>query len=96
LTCPPKTPARAGVFGGHVNFGHPDRYWDFRSLGRGSIDFEEIIRALNEIGYQGPLSIEWEDSGMDREHGAEEACAFTKSVDFPPSDVAFDAAFAEE
>ncbi len=89
-------PTRAGVFGGHVNFGHADRYWDFRSLGRGSIDFEEIIRALNEIGYQGPLSIEWEDSGMDREHGAEEACAFTKGVDFPPSDVAFDAAFAEE
>ena len=89
-------PTRAGVFGGHVNFGHPDRFWDFRSLGRGSIDFEEIIRALNEIGYQGPLSIEWEDSGMDREHGAEEACAFTKGVDFPPSDVAFDAAFAEE
>lgn len=87
---------RAGVFGGHVNFGHPDRFWDFRSLGRGSIDFEEIMRALNEIGYQGPLSIEWEDSGMDREHGAEEACAFTKGVDFPPSDVAFDAAFAEE
>ena len=87
---------RAGVFGGHVNFGHSDRFWDFRSLGRGSIDFEEIVRALNEIGYQGPLSIEWEDSGMDREHGAEEACAFTKGVDFPPSDVAFDAAFAEE
>ena len=89
-------PTRAGVFGGHVNFGNSDRFWDFRSLGRGSIDFEEIIRALNEIGYQGPLSIEWEDSGMDREHGAEEACAFTKGVDFPPSDVAFDAAFAEE
>ena len=87
---------KAGVFGGHVAFGDSDRFWDFRSLGRGSIDFEEIIRALNEIGYGGPLSIEWEDSGMDREHGAEEACAFTKGVDFPPSDVAFDAAFAEE
>ncbi len=89
-------PTRAGVFGGHIAFGHPDRYWDFRSLGRGSIDFEEIIRALNEIGYGGPLSIEWEDSGMDREHGAEEACAFTKGVDFKPSDVAFDAAFSDE
>ena len=87
---------RAGVFGGHIAFGHPDRYWDFRSLGRGSIDFEEIIRALNEISYQGPLSIEWEDSGMDREHGAEEACAFTKNVDFLPSNVAFDAAFSDE
>jgi sugar phosphate isomerase/epimerase len=89
-------PKRSGVFGGHLNFGHPDRFWDFRSLGRGSVRFEEIMRALNEIGYRGPLSIEWEDSGMNREHGAAEACAFTKKIDFPPSDVAFDAAFAEK
>ena len=89
-------PTRAGVFGGHTNFGDTDRFWEFRSLGRGSIDFEEIIRALNEIGYNGPLSIEWEDGGMDREHGAEEACAFTNAVDFPSSDVAFDAAFSDE
>jgi sugar phosphate isomerase/epimerase len=86
-------PTQAGVFGGHLNFGDPRRYWDFRSLGRGCIDFESIIRALNEIGYQGPLSVEWEDNGMDREHGAAEACAFAKRLDFPPSTVAFDAAF---
>ena len=88
-------PKRAGIFGGHTNFGDPDRSWDFRSLGRGSVDFEEILRALNDIGYKGPLSVEWEDSGMDREHGAEEACDFVNSVDFEPSAVAFDAAFAE-
>ncbi|NND71424.1 MAG: sugar phosphate isomerase/epimerase [Rhodothermales bacterium] len=87
---------RSGVFGGHLEFGHEDRHWDFRSLGRGSIDFEEIIRELNRIGYEGPLSIEWEDSGMDREHGAEEACAFVRSVDFPPSGHAFDAAFESD
>jgi sugar phosphate isomerase/epimerase len=86
----------SGVFGGHLNFGDPRRYWDFRSLGRGSIDFEAVIRALNHANYQGPLSIEWEDSGMDREHGAEEACFFVRSVDFAPSEVAFDAAFADE
>jgi sugar phosphate isomerase/epimerase len=86
-------PTEAGVFGGHVNFGDVRRYWDFRSLGRGSINFEEIIRALNGIGYQGPLSVEWEDGGMDREHGAREACAFVKRLDFAPSAVAFDAAF---
>jgi sugar phosphate isomerase/epimerase len=62
-------------------------------LGRGCIDFESIIRALNEIGYHGPLSVEWEDNGMDREHGAAEAYAFAKRLDFPPSTVAFDAAF---
>ena len=82
-----------GVFGGHTNFADPRRYWDFRSLGHGDINFEEIIVALNDIGYQGPLSVEWEDSRMDREHGAKEACAFVKKLDFKPSTLAFDAAF---
>ena len=88
------TPGPSGVFGGHLDFGHRDRYWDFRSLGHGRVDFEEIVRALNRAGYRGPLSVEWEDAGMDREHGAREACAFIKRVDFTPSEVAFDAAFA--
>ncbi len=87
------TPKRVGVFGGHVNFGSPERYWDFRSLGHGTIDFEEIIRALNYINYQGPLSVEWEDSGMDREHGATEAASFVRQADFKPSDIAFDSNF---
>lgn len=85
-----------GVFGGHLAFGDARRFWDFRSLGRGSINFEEIIRALNDIHYNGPLSVEWEDGKMDREFGATEACAFLKHLDFPPSDVAFDAAFEKK
>lgn len=87
------TPKRIGVFGGHSNFGDPERFWDFRSLGHGSINFEEIIRALNYVNYQGPLSVEWEDSGMDREHGATEAAAFVKRSDFKSSDIAFDSNF---
>ena len=86
-------PTEAGVFGGHTKFGDPRRFWEFRSLCRGSVNFEEIIRALNQIGYQGPLSVEWEDIGMDREHGAVEAAAFLRKLDFAPSQVAFDAAF---
>jgi sugar phosphate isomerase/epimerase len=86
-------PTEAGVFGGHLNFGDRRRFWDFRSLGRGRINFEEIIRALNAINYQGPLSVEWEDGGMDREFGAKEACAFVRQIDFAPSAIAFDAAF---
>jgi sugar phosphate isomerase/epimerase len=82
-----------GVFGGHVTFADPRRYWDFRSLGHGDINFEEIVVALNDIGYQGPLSVEWEDSRMDREHGATEAAAFVKRIDFKPSNIAFDAQF---
>lgn len=90
------TPKQAGVFGGHVPFGDPRRYWNFRSVGRGKINFEEIIRALNAIGYRGPLSIEWEDSAMDREHGARESCEFTKRIDFEMSGHAFDAFFAKK
>jgi sugar phosphate isomerase/epimerase len=86
-------PTQAGVFGGHLNFGDSRRYWDFRSLGHGSVNFEEIIRALNEVGYEGPLSVEWEDSGMDRVHGATEAAAYVRRIDFAPSKLAFDAAF---
>jgi len=86
-------PTQAGVFGGHLPFGDRRRYWDFRSIGRGNIEFEEIIRALNRINYNGPLSVEWEDSGMDREHGATESCEYVKGVDFKPSNIAFDAAF---
>jgi sugar phosphate isomerase/epimerase len=88
-----KVPTEAGVFGGHTEFGTRGRYWDFRSLGHGDINFEEIIRALNRIGYNGPLSVEWEDSGMDREYGAKEACEFVRRIDFPSSNIAFDAAF---
>lgn len=88
-----KGSVEAGVFGGHTDFGTKGRFWDFRSLGHGNIDFGEIIRALNRINYKGPLSVEWEDSGMDREFGAKEACEFVKKVDFPASDIAFDAAF---
>jgi sugar phosphate isomerase/epimerase len=89
------TMTEAGVFGGHTNFGDPRRTWDFRSIGRGRVDFEEIIRALNRAGYEGPLSVEWEDMGMDREAGASEAAAYVKKVDFKPSGRAFDAAFSE-
>jgi sugar phosphate isomerase/epimerase len=89
-------PCSVGVFGGHVSFGDPRRYWDFRSPGRGRIEFEEIIRALNYINYKGPLSVEWEDAAMDREAGAEEACCFVKDVDFKTSRIAFDAAFEKK
>jgi sugar phosphate isomerase/epimerase len=87
------TRTKAGVFGGHIDFGNPARYWEFRSLGRGCIDFEAVMRALNDVRYDGPLSVEWEDTNMDREFGASEACAFVKKLDFPRSDIVFDAQF---
>jgi sugar phosphate isomerase/epimerase len=83
---------RKSILGGHLNFGELERGWDFVSPGHGDVDFEALVRALNRIGYSGPLSIEWEDSGMDRESGARDALAFVRRVDFKPSEVAFDAA----
>ena len=83
---------KSGILSSHLDFGKPGRGWDFRSLGHGQVNFEEIIRELNRINYQGPLSVEWEDSGMDREFGAKEACDFVRKRDFKPSNVKFDAA----
>jgi sugar phosphate isomerase/epimerase len=87
---------RRSILGSHVNFGDARRGWDFVSPGHGDVDFEEMFRALNRIGYQGPLSIEWEDSGMDRDWGGPDALAFVRRTDFAPSSVAFDAAFASD
>ncbi len=83
---------RAGILGSHLPFGDLRRGWDFVSVGRGDVDFDAIVRELNAAGYTGPLSVEWEDAGMDREFGAREALGFVRSVDFPPSAVAFDGA----
>lgn len=87
---------KAGTFGGYLDFGDYRRNWNFCSPGRGNVNFEEIIRALNRINYNGPLSVEWEDAGMDRLHGANEAYHFIKSKDFKPSNIAFDAAFIKK
>jgi sugar phosphate isomerase/epimerase len=86
----------SGILASHLSFGDHRRGWDFRSVGRGGVDFEAIIRALNRIGYDGPLSVEWEDAGMDRVHGASESAAFVRRMDFEPSATAFDAAFERE
>ncbi len=83
------------ILSSHLQFGDYKRGWDFVSPGRGDVDFEGMIRALNRIGYEGPLSVEWEDSGMDREHGAAESVDFVRNADFEKSGRAFDASFAE-
>lgn len=83
---------RAGILGSHLEFGDTRRGWNFVSIGHGDVDFDGIIRELNEMGYEGPLSIEWEDSGMDRVFGAKEALEYVRKMNFSPSEVAFDAA----
>jgi sugar phosphate isomerase/epimerase len=83
---------RKSILGGHLNFGEAERGWDFVSPGHGDVNFESVLRALNRIGYEGPLSIEWEDAGMDREWGAQDAVAFVRRSDFQPSTFVFDRA----
>ncbi|MCA9995615.1 MAG: TIM barrel protein, partial [Anaerolineales bacterium] len=87
---------RNSIVGSHKFFGDHRRGWDFVSPGRGGVPFERVFRALNDIGYSGPWSIEWEDNGMHRFQGAPEALAHVRSLDLTPSDVAFDAAFASD
>lgn len=87
---------KRSILTSHLNFGDERRGWDFISPGHGDVNIEAIVRKLNRIGYSGPLSVEWEDNGMDREFGAKEACEIVRNNDFPASDVAFDAAFASD
>ena len=84
---------KSGILSSHLDFNQPGRGWNFRSPGHGQVNFEEIMRALNTIGYTGPLSVEWEDCGMEREYGAADACKFVRKIDFAPSNIQFDAAF---
>ncbi|WP_394251120.1 sugar phosphate isomerase/epimerase family protein [Arthrobacter pityocampae] len=86
---------RNGIMSSHLPWGDPRRGWDFVSTGRGDVPWEDSFRALTAIGYTGPISVEWEDAGMDRLQGAPEALAFLKRFDFAPSETSFDAAFSQ-
>ncbi|NQD40895.1 sugar phosphate isomerase/epimerase family protein [Glutamicibacter halophytocola] len=86
---------RNGRLGSHLPWADPRRGWDFISTGHGDVPWENAFRMLNAIGYQGPLSVEWEDAGMDRLVGAPEALQFVRKLSrYEPSDAAFDAAFS--
>lgn len=87
---------RRGRLSSHLPWGDPQRAWDFVSAGHGSVDWEASFRALNAIGYTGPISIEWEDAGMDRLHGAPEALAFIRKLLWTPPTASFDAAFSNQ
>jgi len=84
---------RNGILASHLGFGDRRRGWDFVSPGRGGVPWERVFRALNDIGYDGPFSIEWEDNNMHRDQGAPEALALVRRLDLVPSDVLFDDAF---
>nr|WP_228454575.1 sugar phosphate isomerase/epimerase family protein [Streptomyces alkaliphilus] len=85
---------RNGRLGSHLPWGDPRRGWDFVSTGRGDVPWEKCFRVLNHIGYAGPISIEWEDAGMDRLRGAPEALRLVRDLLFDPPTASFDAAFS--
>jgi sugar phosphate isomerase/epimerase len=87
---------RVGRLGSHLPWGDPRRGWDFVSTGHGDVPWEDCFRMLDTIGYEGPISVEWEDAGMDRLHGAAEAVGFVRSQQFPPASASFDAAFSTD
>jgi sugar phosphate isomerase/epimerase len=60
------------------------------------VPWEDAFRALESIGYGGPISIEWEDAGMDRLHGAAEAITFVRSKLWTRPTDSFDAAFTNQ
>nr|BFF13194.1 hypothetical protein GCM10025699_44970 [Microbacterium flavescens] len=87
---------RSGVLGSHLPWGDPRRGWDFVSTGHGDMNWEDAFRALDSIGYDGPISIEWEDAGMDRLHGAPEALAHIRSLLWRRPSASFDSAFSNQ
>jgi sugar phosphate isomerase/epimerase len=87
---------RNGRLSSHLPWADPRRGWDFVSVGHGDVPWESCFRMLNHIGYTGPISVEWEDAGMDRLRGAPEALGFVRSKLWEPPAAAFDAAFANK
>jgi sugar phosphate isomerase/epimerase len=75
---------RSSLINSGLPHGDPRRGWEFRVPGRGGINWEDFIRALNRAGYGGPLSVEIKDAGVHPEHAAEEACKFVRRLDFEP------------
>ena len=92
----PRQDGRAGILGSHIEFGDTRRGWNFVSLGHGDVDFDGIIRELNQMGYHGPLCVEWEDSGMERIFGATEAFEYASQINFEPSTFSFDSALKRD
>lgn len=87
---------RNSILSSHLDFGDYRRGWDFVSPGRGDVNWDKVFRALNRIGYSGPLSVEWEDNSMNRDQGAPEALQMVRRMDLTPSSQAFDDAFKQK
>jgi sugar phosphate isomerase/epimerase len=78
---------RAGRLGGHRPMGHRHNGWNFVTAGtlRDAVNIEEVIIELNRAGYDGAISIEWEDNDAEKRAGARTALSNVRRADMPPS-----------
>ena len=83
---------RAGRLGGHRPMGHRDNGWNFVTAGtaRDANSLEEIFIELNRVGFDGAVSIEWEDNDQEQHAGAITALANCRKADVPPSGMRHD------
>jgi sugar phosphate isomerase/epimerase len=83
---------RAGRLGGHRPMGHWANGWNFVTAGtaRDANSLEDIFIELNRVGYDGAVSIEWEDNDADQFAGAKAALANARRADLPPSGMRHD------
>ncbi|MFO0880541.1 MAG: TIM barrel protein [Gemmataceae bacterium] len=83
---------RAGRLGGHRPMGHWTNGWNFVTAGtpRDANSLEEIFIELNRIGFDGAVSIEWEDNDQEQHAGAKTALANCRRADNPPSGMRHD------
>ena len=83
---------RAGLLGGHRPMGHRLNGWNFVTAGtqRDANSVEEIMIELNRVGYDGAVSIEWEDNDAEQHAGAKSALANVRRADLPPSGMRHD------
>jgi sugar phosphate isomerase/epimerase len=83
---------RAGRLGGHRPMGHWSNGWNFVTAGtaRDANSLEEIFIELNRVGFDGAVSIEWEDNDAEQHAGARTALANCLRADNPPSGMRHD------
>jgi sugar phosphate isomerase/epimerase len=83
---------RAGRLGGHRPMGHWANGWNFVTAGtqRDANSLEEIFIELNRVGFDGAVSIEWEDNDAEQHAGAKTALANARRADNPPSGMRHD------
>jgi sugar phosphate isomerase/epimerase len=83
---------RAGLLGGHRPMGYKANGWNFVTAGtqRDANSVEEILIELNRVGYDGAVSIEWEDNDAEQHAGAKAALANVRRADLPPSGMRHD------